>query len=388
MDVEVQFQFYTDYFFAEDIWGNGFVPDQTEWLYLKSQKYYPYYTEGEEWTESHFYVNYNNIEGAYEKQYANNGRVGFSCDFLIRSSITDFTEYFGTPYFSEDKIYFGIPEIAVAEAYVYDTQINHDLHTEYANYFIGEDQIPEFSGLSAIRESCDEAWDTDLQDRLGSLGLITQSVGDVREVPIEPYKIAPSTNYNLPRIDQTTFKVHEVNTPEITIWTQSFSVNYATVEIDSKGANSGLLDIPTGIQTKNEIRTVAFQVKNQEIQQTAKIRYYIWGTAELTPDTRDVLLNSPEFVQGDTFWDLTFWGDTGASVIFTESGIARAWNNFWSGKIGKTLKWILIIGLIVAVPLGTVFLLNKMGIIQGIQNRKLVESVMKGIGTPKASTTL
>jgi len=358
-EVDVYFLFWTDYALPQDIFGQSFKSRETNWLDLYWQQDWPYgevTTTDPNWYHDEFSFGYKSLlptmNRAPDITDTIDGCVGFRSTFDIDTVFKSPTAYLATDAFTDEDSLFEIPEIALAKAKIVNAEVVHDLTTPYSDYFVGADQNPEFDGWSAVGSIADDV--TGDLVLYNDLGLHTDELSDITTTQLqwESLQLAPSTDLNIRSQYGTSVRV--TNIPELNVYTQRMPYTYGQVFADVENPNAHIFAGSTTVE-RTAYRTVGYKIDNNEVVYTIRFIYYVWGTCELAPSIVDEALRNPEFIHGDVFWDISIWGDTSASTLFTESTAARLWSSFWSGAFGQKLKWILIIVVIVAGIGGIVY---------------------------------
>ena len=368
---------FTQYTTASDIFYDGTAqPSSRTWLSMWWQRNRPY-DDGSSLAE--YKIEFKEIIGGTDvnsirhKDEYGNPILGFDTYFDIEALYTPFAPWIGVTD-NETEVAFGIDSIQLSSATLRDTNFLENINSEYNHHFVTEGIVeyePEFEGVDStigsneevdgiddIADDVRDRWVFNLNDHF--------HYGSIDKVSLltDPM-IYPNVAGSNPKVykSENTVSTHIISQPELNIWKQSFDYMKGTLSVDVHGIGSGIQGPfpdamidgvlqPNDFRRKFDERAVGYAVSNPATKLEFRLNILVYGSAELSPNLRESLLEEPEFIRGDVFWDIAFFGDESASLLFTKTYLQKAWDGFWSGDFGGKLKNLIVVVVILAVIAG------------------------------------
>jgi hypothetical protein len=172
---------------------------------------------------------------------------------------------------------------------------------------------------------------------------ITTALNPQTDVPIQGSAIILSPGKILQKSGDNNFSVQITNKPQVSNWVQNLIRKYSLIEVDTKDGviikDAGIRAVRDTKETTRQ-RIVGYRVDNSVLQHNFTVDFICYSHVEMDPQDQEYYLENPEFVKGDVIWDISLFGTTGASIVFTEpnSGGASAVMD-WLGQYW----WVLVI---------------------------------------------
>jgi hypothetical protein len=208
----------------------------------------------------------------------------------------------------------------------------------YLDLFVGNVQanvsIIDLTDDTGYRDQAGEAAD-DIDNKVADKGEeITSKLGVRGETPYLIEATYPDTGAVIPggalkvssghiltKAGDNNFTIHLTNRPQPFSYMQNIRYNYALVEVDTQ---DGIIKEDAGIrntrdQKQDDLqRIIGYRINNFNLQTNFTVDFICYSHVEMDPEDQEYYLGIPEFVKGDIIWDISLFGDTGASLIFTD----------------------------------------------------------------------